>query len=175
ELSALETLGGVQSASLDRLFRDGGLNVYQDDVDVTGSYQDLTLNGLEGAVLTLTLAEDAAFTHSSSESTYYGDLTVQELTVSTGQSPEVTIAADLEPANVLSAYLRVGYNRPESFPDGEGFEVFFNGTAIEVPAGELGIDDEDFGLQSREISIDPALLIDGDNTVQVDFFGNGGF
>lgn len=175
DLSVLAGLGGVQSASIDRVFRLADTNFFLDDVDVTNSFENLTLNGHEGAVLTLKLTSDTAYESTTDELTFYGDDTIESLTLPTGRSPEMTIAADIEPANVESVTLRVGYNRPAGFTDGESFEIIFNGTTILVPEGIVGIDDGDFGLQSREIDIDPAMLIDGDNTVELDFIGNGGW
>lgn len=175
DLSVLTALGGVASASIDRLYRQNGQNNFIDDVDVTSSFQSLVLNGQEGAVLTLTLTDDTEFGSATNRRTFYSDLTIGALTQPIGRSPVFGIDAEIDHDTVLSAVLRVGYNRPEDFTGGEGFDVIVNGTRLSIPTGVLGIDDGDFGIQSRLLDIDPALLFDGANTFQIDFTGNGGF
>lgn len=179
DLSVLTSLGGIQSASVDRVYRENNQNVFLDDIDITTNFQNLTLKGDEGAVISLTLANDNAFSTTTDELTFYANQTVEEFATLGGQSglsPVLTIDADVEPAEALSALLRVSYERPSGFDtDGREVKVIFNGAEFTYTNVELGIDDGDFGLQSREIEIQAELLVNGENEVQLDFFGNGGF
>ncbi len=174
DLSVLGSLGTVQSATIDRVYRENDQNVFLDDVDITSAFESLTLRGDEGAVLTLTLS-DAAFTQTFEEQTFYADTTVAAFD-DFGRTPVMSVAADIDPATAESALLRISYERPDSFDvDGREVKVILNGTDFTYTNEEVGIDDGDFGIRSREIEIPTDLLLDGDNTLQVDFFGAGGF
>jgi hypothetical protein len=164
-------LGTVNSASIDRVFRDNGVNTFINDSDITSNFQNLTLNGEEGAVVTFTLdsADDILF--QTNEQTFYGDQVVSELDLPTGRSPIIGIDADLSEA--INAVLRLNYNRPSDMP--EAFDILVNGNLLTIQSGGLGIDDGDFEWFSREIDIPLEFLINGSNEIQVDFEGNGGF
>lgn len=140
-------------------------------MDVSGSWQNLTLASEEGAVLTLTLDGPELYDLATNEITYYGDDTLTPLTLPTGKSKIINIDASIEEA--VSAKVRVAYNR-ESFTPGESFFVFVNDQAISVPTGVLEFDDGDFGMVSREVEVPLNALIDGTNEVYADFVGNGG-
>lgn len=170
-LQAITGLGNVSAASLDRIIWNGSSGVYESGLDVSGSWQNLTLASEEGAVLTLTLDGSELYDLATNEITYYGDDTLTPLTLPTGKSKIINIDASIEDA--VSAKVRVAYNR-EAFTPGESFFVFVNDQAISVPAGVLEFDDGDFGMVSREVEVPLNALIDGTNEVYADFVGNGG-
>ncbi len=179
DLEVLAGGGAVAAATIDRLFREGNRNVFIDDADVAGSLGDLTLSAHEGAVLTIDLSGDTAFARTATTEVFYGGSTAVPLTQPTGRSGPIGLFADLgdEPLEADDrAFLRVSYGDRGDRPGGpgEGFEVFFNGERFAVEPGLLGTDDGDFGLQSRLIDIPVGLILNGINTVEVDFQGNGG-
>lgn len=146
---------------------------------MAGSLGDLTLSAHEGAVLTIDLSGDTAFARTATTEVFYGGSTAVPLTQPTGRSGPIGLFADLgdEPLEADDrAFLRVSYGDRGDRPGGpgEGFEVFFNGERFAVEPGLLGTDDGDFGLQSRLIDIPVGLILNGINTVEVDFQGNGG-
>ncbi|MEQ8838941.1 MAG: hypothetical protein RID07_19195, partial [Lacipirellulaceae bacterium] len=138
-LQALIGTANVTSASLDRVFWNGTQGIYESDLDVSGTWQNLTLDGEEGAVLKLTLSGPQLYDLSTNENTYYGDVVTTPIGAQ-GKSQVVNIAAETD--NAVSAQVRVGFNRdlPGVSP-GEEFFVFVNNTPIRVPAGELNFDD----------------------------------
>ena len=164
-------LGSVASASLDRTYRSGGVNTYLSNVDVTATWQSLTLDAEEGAVLTLNLAGPALYDFATDERTFYGDDVDTPLNVSGGRSKTINIGAELEDA--LSAKVRIAYNR-ETFAAGESFFVFVNNNVVTVPAGVFNYDDNDQDMVSREIDVPLNFLNDGNNEIVADFVGDGG-
>ncbi|MEM6553925.1 MAG: hypothetical protein AAF750_17550, partial [Planctomycetota bacterium] len=187
DLGVLTAAGGVVSATADRLFQSGelsdaagGQSVYLNDVDVLGGLSAFQLNPNEGAVITLKLSEDMAISRQLDVETYYSLETVNAFGLGNGQTSPFTIDAEVDAETLREAVLRLTYTREDANLDlGETFEVIVNGTRLRVPAGVLGIDDGDTGLQQRELVIDPALLLDGENTFVVDFLvspnlGGGG-
>ena len=171
-LSALLAAGGsVTSASIDRIHRTGGINTYEEGVDVTGTWQNLTLAPEEGAVLTLTLGGTQVFDIVKNETTYYGDavgLTLNGL----GDSPDINITADKD--NSLQAKVRVAYTRQGFGALGEAFDIIVNGNTIAVPAMSLEFDENDDDIVTRTVDVPLNILNDGNNTVAVDFVGTGG-
>ncbi|BAM03783.1 PEP-CTERM sorting domain-containing protein [Phycisphaera mikurensis] len=180
DLDVLAAGGGVASATIDRVYRSGGRNVFIDDADVSGSLGNLTLSGEEGAVLTLTLTDDVAYARDATTEVFYGRSTVTPLTRSIGRTGDLELVADLG-GELLGAgdraTLRVSYGSRDNRPNGpdEGFEVVFNGQRLRVPPGLLGIDDGDHTFQSRLIDVPIELVNDGLNVLDVDFTGNSGF
>lgn len=171
-LQALISTANVTSASLDRVFWNGTQGIYESDLDVSGTWQNLTLDGEEGAVLKLTLSGPQLYDLSTNENTYYGDVVTTPIGAQ-GKSQVVNIAAETE--NAVSAQVRVGFNRdiPGKSP-GESFFVFVNNVPIQVPAGELNFDDGDVDMVSRTVNVPLSALVDGNNEVYVDFVGDGG-
>ena len=171
-LQAITGLGSVVSASLNRLVWGGTEGLYLDGLDVSGSWQNLTLSPEEGAVLTLTLDGPGLFDIAYDEDTYYSPVTNEPLNLVTGQSSVMPITADLQDA--VTAKVRVAYRRTGQ-PAGESFDIIVNGNVINVPAtGVIEFDENDTDMISREIDVPVGLLNDGVNTVQVDFSnGNG--
>lgn len=172
DLDALAGLGTVTDASWSRLYRSGGNNVFHQDTHLANSWQNLTLEGEAGAVLTLTLAGPQLYDLATDETTYYGDTTLAPLNLPTGKSQTINIVADTEDA--ISSKVRVSFNREGAGAAGEGFFVFVNGAAISVPAGVLAFDDNDSEIVSREVDVPVDVLLDGNNEVYADFVGNGG-
>ena len=165
------SLGSVTSASIDRTYRSGGVNTFVQDADVTGSWQNLTLNAEEGAVLTLNLAGPNLYEYATDERTFYGDDVDTPLNISGGRSKTINIAADLEDS--VSAKVRIAYNR-ETFSPGESFFVFVNNNVVVVPSGVYNFDDNDQDMVSREVDVPLNFLVDGNNEVVADFVGDGG-
>ena len=123
-LSALLGAGSsVTGASIDRIHRTGGVNTYEEGVDVTSTWQNLTLAPEEGAVLTLTLAGSVLYDIAVDQRTFYGDVVDTPLNISGGLSETVNIVADTEDA--LNAKLRVAYNR-EGVAGASPGESFFH-------------------------------------------------
>ncbi|MEM9251153.1 MAG: hypothetical protein AAGB29_02275 [Planctomycetota bacterium] len=190
DLDILASLGGIESATIDRLFQTGdpnsvagAQNVFLDNVDITNALGALALNPNEGSVITVKLTDDTAFTHRSERRTFYSETTIDAFGQGNGQTSPFTIDVDLDAETLTEAVLRLTYSREDANTDlGETFEVIVNGVRLRVPAGVLGIDDGDPGIQLRELLIDPSLLVDGVNTFVVDFLvspdlgggGNGG-
>ncbi len=163
------SLGSVTSASLDRIQMIGGTPVFTDDLDVTGSWQNLSLTAEEGAVLTLTLSGPQLYDIAYDEVTFYANTFAEGLNIVTGDSTVTPLIVDLEDA--VSARLRIGYQR---FGAPEAFDVIINGNVLSVPAGAWAQDDNDWNLVSREIEVPLNILNDGANFFQVDFAGGGG-
>ncbi|MEM7315944.1 MAG: hypothetical protein AAF497_22640, partial [Planctomycetota bacterium] len=163
-------LGNVQSASLDRIRMVGSTPTFDDDLDVSGSWQHLVLSGEEGAVLSLTLDSSSLFDRASDTITTYGSHTADPITQPGGRSTAMNLQAELQDAT--SAKLRVSYSRPGQ--NVEAFDVILNGTRLWFSADELAGDDGAFEFISREIEVPLNLLQEGNNTVQADFSGNGG-
>jgi hypothetical protein len=124
----------------------------------------------EGAVLTLTLNGSQLFESAFDTTTTYGNFTANPITQPGGRSDVMDVQADLQDA--VSAKVRVSYSRPGQRV--EAFDVMINGTRISISADELAADDGAFEFVSREVDVPISLLVDGNNTIQADFSGNGG-
>lgn len=171
-LQALIGTANITSASLDRVFWNGTQGIYESDLDVSGTWQNLTLAGEEGAVLKLTLSGPQLYDLSTNENTYYGDVVTTAIGAQ-GKSQIVNIPAETD--NAISAQVRVGFNRDQGgYSPGEAFFIFVNNVPIQVPAGELNFDDGDVDMVSRTVDVPLAALVDGNNEVYVDFVGDGG-
>ncbi|QDT68678.1 Beta-porphyranase A precursor [Planctomycetes bacterium MalM25] len=161
----LETLGalGVTDAKLTRTFRLGGQNFYLPDTDVSGSWQDLTLQGEEGALLVLTLAGAEVYDHAhDSRTTYSADT---EMAFSTQSFLTTTIDANTEDA--VAAKLRFGFSATsETLPT---ISVRVNGNSFTITPDELELDDNDFDLVMREIEVPVDMLNDGQNDLSFFF------
>jgi len=163
------SLGNVVSASLDKIEMLGGTPTFTDDLDVTGVWQNLSLTGEAGAVLTLTLSGPQLYDIAYDERTFYASDTTVNLNAS-GSTPFMALIADTTDA--VSATMRIGYQR---FGAPEAFTVSINGNIINVPAGTLALDDGDWNLVSREVDVPLAYLNPtGINILQIDFVGGGG-
>ncbi|TWT40695.1 hypothetical protein [Botrimarina hoheduenensis] len=162
----------VLAANLDRVFWDGSVGVFQDDLDVLGDWQSLNLSGGEAVKLTLTLDGAAAYEFATNRQTYYGDITETPINLAGSRSAAITIDADLEDA--LSAVVRVAISdRPGIL--NESFDVVVNGVSHLVAAeGVNGFDETDTSLFSREIEVPVKLLTEVGNEVYVDFGSSGG-
>ena len=172
-LAALLGAGNsVTSASIDRIHRTGGVNTYEQGVDVTATWQNMTLAPEEGAVLTLTLAGSTLYDIALDQRTFYGDVVDTPLNISGGRSETINIGADLEGAQ--SARVRVSYNREGVGTAGEGFFVFVNNNLVVVPAETYSFDDNDPDVVSREVEVPLNFLLDGNNELVADFVGDGG-
>ena len=171
-LDALTGLGNVTDASWSRIYRSGGSNQFLQDVDVLGTWQNLTLEGEGGAVLTLTVSGPQLYDLATNKTTYYGDDTLAPLTLPSGRSKVINIDADTTDA--IFAQVRVGFNRENAGANGEEFDVFVNGNRLTVPQGVLAYDDNDREIQSRTLDVPVSMLLDGNNEVYADFVGNGG-
>ncbi|MEM8945353.1 MAG: hypothetical protein AAGD11_09230 [Planctomycetota bacterium] len=169
-LQALAGSNSVTSASLDRIFWDGSSGVYESGLDVTATWQNLTLASEEGGVLTLTLDGPELYDLVTDERTFYGDA-VESALDSLGKSQIINILADTEDA--LFAQARVTFNREDQSP-GESFFVVVNDNFIQVPAGVLNFDDNDTDIVTRTIDVPLNFLVHGNNEVSVDFVGSGG-
>ena len=161
----------VIAASLDRIFWDGTSGIYESDLDVATSWQNLTLAAEEGAVLTLTLDGSQFFDSATNQRTFYGDDVITPLTLQRARSKIINIQAELDDA--LAASVRVAFNR-EEFSPGQAFRVFVNGTGLSVPAEVFEFDDSDTNMVTREIDVPLNLLNDGNNEIFADFQGKGG-
>jgi len=151
----LSEMGTVNSAVVSRVFRVGTVgNVFIENQDITNTFGSLLLNAKEGAVITFDIGNDSGFSQTLFVETFYGDqIAVQLNDGAVGQSPEITIDADI--LGAIGAKLRVGYSRPVGV---DAFTVSINGNTIFVPGVVRGVDDEEFGsiddgLISREIAI----------------------
>lgn len=161
-LQALTGLGNVTSASWSRIFRDGSGNRFEQDVDVSGSWESLSLESEAGAVLKLTLDGPELYDHAIDTDTYYGDDT--ELAVSTQTLFGVDVQAELE--NAVSAKLRIGYSGSDTgLPT---LVVRVNNNAFTITGDELAKDDGDDDLVTREIDVPISMLQEGAN--DIDFF-----
>lgn len=169
-LQAITGNASVLSASLDRVYWNGTQGVYEEGLDRTATWQNLTLLADEGAVLKLLLDGSMLNDLVTNVQTYYGDGTLSAIG-SSGLSSVFNILAETEDA--VSAKMRVAFHR-NGAALGEGFEVFVNGTSLAVPAGELEYDDSDTDMISRYVDVPLGLLVDGNNEVYVDFLGSGG-
>ena len=170
-LQAVSAHGNVSSASLDRIYWNGSEGVYESDLDVSTSWQNLTLAAEEGAVLTLTLTGPELYDIATNEVTYYGDSTLSPITGPAGQSSILNYQVDTEDA--VSARVRVAFNRGNN-DLGEGFFVLVNDNPVQVRPGELEFDDSDTDLVTREVDVPLDFLVDGSNEVYADFTGAGG-
>lgn len=169
------SLGSVSSATIDRMLRTGGNNIFEDDVDITNTFQNLVLNGEEGAVVTFTLDNADELLTEINEHTIYGDLSRLALDQPVGQSPIIDFDLDgqITLEDAVAAIVRVGFTRPSNSP--EQFDVIVNGNRVTVAAGGQGIDDGDLAWFSREVDVPLNFLVAGNNEIEVDFTGNGGF
>lgn len=172
DIEALVGSSTVTNATLDRVLWNGMEGVYQNDLDVTGSWQSLSLTGDEGTKLTLTLDQEIAFDSFVDETTFYGDNVQAAINLPGGQSKVINI--DAETSSALTARLRVAIAERSNVWN-QTFEVVVNGNAITVPAtGSTGFDDADTWLFTRELELPLEYLVDGENEVYVDFTSNGG-
>lgn len=162
--------GSVSSASVSRVYRDNGQNFFDENVDVTSTYQNFMMNPEELVVATFQLTNPADVVSETNEETYYSDMVVSELNVSSGRSPVVNI--NVPAGNIIESTLRITYSRPSN--SAEAFDIDFNGSTLSVNAETIPHDDGDLEFIVREINVPTSLLVDGNNTVQVDFSGNGG-
>ena len=164
----------VTGASIDRIHRTTGVNTFEQGLDVTSSWQNLTLAPEEGAVLTLTLSGPSLYDLAVDKRTFYGDAVDTPLNISGGRSKTVNIGADLEDA--LTAKVRVSYNREDvAATPGESFFIFLNNNVLLVPTGTHEFDDNDQDVISREVEVPLNFLIDGNNELVADFVGDGGY
>lgn len=170
----LSGAGTVDSAEITRVYRNGfGINVFQQNQDITSTFSNLTMNPKEGAVITFGISGDNGFTQMLSDETYFGDQVAVALNDGfLGRSPQILIDADT--SNAIAAKLRVGYSRSRV----DAFLVTINGNDIPVAAAGKGIDDEEFGLIddgliSREVDIPLEFLNDGQNQLRLTFTGGG--
>lgn len=175
ELINLQALVGdaaVTNATLDRVFWNGTEGIYQNNVNVLGSWQNLNLTGEEGAKLTLTLNESINFTTSVIESTYYGDDVQAPINLAGGTSKVINVDADTTAA--VSASVRVGIAERSNVWD-QTYQIFINGDPVTVsPTSSDGFNDLDTWLFSSEVDIPLEFLNDGNNEVYVDFTTSGG-
>lgn len=167
DLNAMAGLGGVESAEWSRIYRSGGTNQYLPDVDVSNSWQNLTLEGEASAVLTLQLSGPQVFDHALDTQTHYGVDTMMAITPSLPFGTIVT--ASLE--DVQAATLRFAYGETSQiYPD---FTVLVNGTPFTVVGQAIALDDGDVEFVTREVDVPVGILQDGQN--QIEFLvGSGG-
>ena len=171
----LSDLGTVNSAVISRVFRDSTAgNQFVENQEITNTFENLTLNAKEGAVITFDIGNAGGFSQTLLEDTFYGDRIAVDLNDGLlGQSPEITI--DAATSEAIAAKLRVGYSRSVGV---DAFTVSINGNTLSVPAKIQGIDDEEFGLIddgliSREITVPLSYLNDGANLLRFNFTGGG--
>ena len=149
----------VTAASWTRTFRSNGQNFYLSDVDITDGWNNLTLEGQAGAVLTLDLAGALVYDRALDTQTFYGADT--ELPVASQQFLGTKIDADLTDA--VSAKLRFGFSAPtQVIPT---FTVRVNGASFTVTGDELELDDNDYDLVVREFDVPIDALNAGENDV----------
>lgn len=165
-LEALTGFSNVTQAKWSRIYRAGGTNVFEQDVDVTGSWQNLSLESEAGAVLKLTLAGAELYDNAFDQRTFYGDDT--EVAIVANQLIATNIDADLEDA--VSAKLRFGYSVPGTLPE---ILVRVNGNELFVDSNSLEIDDGDDELYAREISVPVGFLNSGPNNIEFVFLATG--
>ncbi|TWT40636.1 dockerin type I domain-containing protein [Botrimarina hoheduenensis] len=169
DLDGLAAAFNIDSASWSRVYRDAGQNTYSSGVDVSSSWDSLTLEGEGAAVLTLQLDGSTVFDHAYDTETFYADQTQIDFT--TGDFLSMGLDADTEDA--VSAKLRVGYTTP--FGSLPTFTVRVNNNATTVPGYDFdtAFDDGDESLFSRELEIPLSQLQDGANDLAF-FFGASG-
>lgn len=159
DLAALAGLGNVSSASWSRVYRSGGSNSFVEDADVTSDWQNLSLEGEAGAVLTLQLDGPDIYDHAYDSRTFYGDQT--ELDIVSQQFISMNIDAEIEDA--VAAKLRVGYGQfGNTLPT---FSVRVNGNSFSVTSAGLAKDDGDLQLVTREIDVPVEFLNEGANDI----------
>lgn len=163
----------VVSASLNRLYFNGTQGVYEDGIDVTTSWQTITMLPNEGAVLTLTLDSPVATNGTREAETFYATQTEQPIPFNGLAGP--FDLPNVTTTDIQTATFRVSYSRT-SAPQGEPFTFFINGaSSFPVPStGNIGFDENDTQITSREIEIPVASLQEGDNQVFVSFQSGGG-
>lgn len=162
----------VLSASLDRVYWDGSQGVYEEDVDVSSSWESLTMLADEGAVLKLTLDGAVDYQKTTEETTYYGDQT--QVAIGSGGVSGTVVIPNLVLSDIDSAKMRIAYTRT-SGTQGEGFVVNVNGNPVTVLAtGIVGYDDSDHLMLTREVNVPTNFLQNGNNSVFVDFNSSGG-
>ena len=172
DLQALVGSATVTGATMDRLVWNGTQGIFVDNMDVTSSWQNLTMTGEEGAKLTLTFDESIGFGMSVNEQTFYGDDVQTPINLAGSKSKVINIDADTDSA--VSARMRIGIAERSNIWN-ESFQIVVNGNAVAVPAtGPSGFDDSDVWLFSREVDVPLAFLNNGNNEVFVDFNSNGG-
>ncbi|MEN1677996.1 MAG: hypothetical protein AAGJ46_00275 [Planctomycetota bacterium] len=169
DLQGIADAFNVSSASWSRIYRQGGVNTYDADVDVSGSWSALSLEGEGAAVLTLQIDGSQVYDHAHDTRTYYADQTQVEF--STGDF--LTLGVDVDNRDAVSANLRVGYTAPGGWLP--AFTIRVNNNSITVPgySFDSAYDDGDPDLFSRTLAVPVEYLRDGANDIAF-FFPVGG-